>query len=51
MVGTLVGVAILAILANGLTILQIPTYMQDIITGAIIVIAVIAQKLGKGDAK
>lgn len=50
-VGTLVGVAILAILANGLTILQIPTYMQDIITGAIIVIAVIAQKLGKGDAK
>ena len=50
-IGTFVGAAILAILANGLTILQIPTYMQDIITGAIIIIAVIAQKLGKGDAR
>ena len=51
MIGTFVGTAILAILANGLTILQMPTYMQDIITGAIIIIAVIAQKLGKGDAR
>lgn len=50
-IGTFVGAAILAILANGLTILQMPTYMQDIITGAIIIIAVIAQKLGKGDAR
>ena len=50
-IGTFVGTAILAILANGLTILQMPTYMQDIITGAIIIIAVIAQKLGKGDAR
>lgn len=50
-IGTVIGCAILSILANGLTILQIPTYMQDIITGAIIIIAVIAQKLGKGDAK
>ncbi len=50
-VGTFIGAAILSILANGLTILQMPTYMQDIITGAIIVIAVIAQKLGKGDSK
>lgn len=50
-IGTFVGVAILSILANGLTILQMPTYMQDIITGGIIVAAVIAQKLGKGDAR
>lgn len=50
-VGTLIGAAILGILANGLTILQMPTYMQDIITGAIIILAVIAQKLGRGDAK
>lgn len=49
--GTFVGAAILAILANGLTILQMPSFMQDIITGIIIVIAVIAQKLGRGDAK
>lgn len=45
--GSLIGAAILGILANGLTMLQIPTYMQDIITGGIIIFAVIAQKLGR----
>ncbi len=49
--GTLIGAAILGVLANGLTMLQIPTYMQDIITGGIIIFAVIAQKLGRGDSK
>lgn len=49
--GTFVGAAILSILANGLTILQMPSFMQDIITGIIIVAAVIAQKIGRGDAK
>ena len=49
--GTLVGCAIQGILTNGLTMLQMPTYMQDIITGAIIVLAVILQKVGRGDAK
>ncbi len=49
--GTFVGAAILGILANGLTILQVPTYMQDIVTGLIIILAVIAQKLGQGDSK
>ena len=49
-VGTLVGAAILGILANGLTILQMPSYMQSIITGGIIILAVIAQKAGHGDA-
>ncbi|MCC8127135.1 MAG: ABC transporter permease [Clostridiales bacterium] len=46
-IGTLVGAAILSILANGLTILQTPTYLQSIITGGIIILAVIAQRLGK----
>ena len=49
--GTLAGCAILGILTNGLTMLQMPTYMQDIITGAIIILAVILQKAGKGDAR
>lgn len=49
--GTLVGCAMLGILTNGLTMLQMPSYMQDIITGAIIVFAVIMQKLDKRDAK
>lgn len=49
-IGTLVGCAILGILTNGLTMLQMPTYMQDIITGAIIIIAVIMQKIGRENA-
>ncbi len=49
--GTLVGAAILGVVANGLTMLQMPTYVQDIITGGIIIFAVIAQKLGRGDAR
>lgn len=44
--GTMVGVAIFTVLANGLTILQVPTFIQNILTGGIIVIAVVAQKLG-----
>lgn len=48
--GTFVGAAIIGILANGLTILQVPTYMQDIITGCIIVAAVLLQKMGRPQA-
>ena len=47
-VGTLVGTIILAVLANGLTILQMPSFMQNIITGGIIILAVVVQKLGAG---
>ncbi|SEP78996.1 monosaccharide ABC transporter membrane protein, CUT2 family [Virgibacillus subterraneus] len=46
-IGTLYGAAILGVLANGLTIIEVPSYMQDIITGAIIIIALIVQKLGR----
>ena len=49
--GTLLGAAILGVLANGLTMLQKPTYMQDIITGAIIILAVVAQRLGREDGQ
>lgn len=45
--GTLLGAAILGVLANGLTMLQMPTYLQDIITGAIIILSVVAQRLGR----
>lgn len=38
--GTLVGVLILGVLANGLTQLQIDTYVQQVLTGAIIIAAV-----------
>ncbi|MEK3888791.1 ABC transporter permease [Bacillus sp. FSL K6-3431] len=49
-VGTLFGAAILGIMANGLTILEIPTFMQDVITGIIIIFALIIQKLGREQA-
>lgn len=44
--GTVVGVALFTILANGLTIMQVPTFVQNIVTGVIIVFAVIFQKIG-----
>ncbi|AJY74157.1 ABC transporter permease [Paenibacillus beijingensis] len=46
--GTFVGAAIIGILANGLTILEVPTFMQDVITGIIVIAAVILQRLGRG---
>jgi ribose transport system permease protein len=49
--GTFAGAAILGILANGLTIMQVPTFMQDLLTGCIIILAVVVQKLGRGDLK
>ena len=45
--GTFFGAAILGILANGLTILQVPTFLQNVITGVIIIIALIMQRLGR----
>lgn len=46
-IGTLFGAAIIGIMANGLTILEIPTFLQDVITGIIIIVALIIQKLGR----
>jgi len=46
--GTLVGAAIIAVISNGLTILLVPTFMQDIITGSIILAAVLIRRMGKG---
>jgi ribose transport system permease protein len=45
--GTFAGAAILGILANGLTIMRAPTFLQDVLTGSIIVLAVILPKLGR----
>lgn len=41
--GTLVGVLIMGVLANGLTILSVPSYFQDMLTGAIIISALVFQ--------
>jgi len=43
-VGTLVGGLLIATLANGLTLLQVSSYLQQTITGAIIVVAVLLDR-------
>lgn len=45
--GTLLGVLILGVLANGLTQLQIDTYIQQILTGGIIILAVTLSSLSR----
>ena len=45
--GTLVGVLILGVLANGLTQMQIDTYIQQILTGLIIILAVTLSSLSQ----
>ena len=49
--GSLLGAATLGILANGLTILNMPSFLQDVVTGAIVVLAVVFQKIGNPPAR
>lgn len=44
-IGTIVGVAVFSVLSNGLTILAVPSYIQNIITGIVIMAAVVIQKI------
>ena len=46
-IGTLIGVLILGVLANGLTQMQIDTYIQQILTGVIIILAVTLSSLSQ----
>ena len=46
-IGTLIGVLILGVLANGLTQMQINTYIQQILTGVIIILAVTLSSLSQ----
>ncbi len=45
--GTVVGAAIIATLANGLTILNVPSYVQDMLTGVIIIMAVLVRRFAR----
>jgi ribose transport system permease protein len=46
-IGTLVGALMLGILRNGLTIVNVSSFFQQIIIGAVIIIAVFADKLNE----
>jgi ribose transport system permease protein len=46
-VGTLLGVAITGVLANGMTIVGVEPFIQKMLTGAIIIVAVLFRRLGR----
>jgi ribose transport system permease protein len=45
---TLIGILMLGVLGNGLTQLNVDSYVREMITGAIIVVAVAIGSLGRG---
>ncbi len=49
--GTLLAVILLGILSNGLTLLNVNSFWQDVATGAVLVLAVIIQQLRSGERR
>ncbi|MEO0561452.1 MAG: ABC transporter permease, partial [Chloroflexota bacterium] len=45
--GTLVGVLILGVLANGLRLMAVDSYVQQVLTGGIIILAVTLSSLSR----
>ena len=47
--GTLIGALIMTVVANGCTKLELPNWVQEIVTGVIIVAAVTLDRLRRGE--
>lgn len=47
LLGTLVGIGILGVMQNGLNLLHVNDYVQQVLTGAIIIVAVAISRIGK----
>jgi len=43
--GTFIGSLLIGVVANGLNMLQVPYFLQDIVTGMIVILAVILQHI------
>jgi ribose transport system permease protein len=46
--GTLIGALILGGLTNGLVLLNVPSFYEQIVTGAVVVVAVAVDQMSKG---
>ena len=50
-IGTLLAVVLLGVLSNGLTLLNVNSFWQDVATGGVLVLAVVIQQLRSGDRR
>lgn len=49
-VGTLIGALLMAVIRNGLTLLHVPSFYQQMVIGAVVVLAVLIDRLRRQDA-